>query len=616
MDDYTIAKEKADRRSTQSYYDAYASNGSKGENKGKLERTDVFRNGFSRYNIQTEELIPGTLSEWTAPNCSGFPMDYDRNTNCVYTDGSDGHCLLIGATGSKKSRLVVMPTVRLLAASGEAMIVCDPKGEIYRRTADFLEKRGYCIRAINLRDPERGDGWNILSVPYSLYCDGDIDKACEYINDITANLIPITSNDPFWDYSARDMLFGLTLLLFRICKGKEQPDDLVNMQSLLKLRGELFSSTSSSFISSSPLWKYAKEDELIRARLQGTVICPSQTMSCIISTFDQHMASFSLQPQMVHLLSHSSFNLNDIGFGKTAVFLIMPDEKTVYHQIIAIFIKQMYELLIDNAYKKTREYRFPTRINFLLDEFTSLPQMTDMPQMITASRSRNIRFMLVIQSKHQLKQRYAEEAETIMSNCSNWLFLTSRETELLREISELSGVTGSNREPLISMSRLQHLNKEAGECLIFSGRKHPYFSHLPDIEEYDRKQFSIRPLSLCKLPAIPEEAYTQEFFFKELISPKQDDNLSELSIPPFGSKPGFLNYKETKVSQELNLNDYKYTTRREESNPLQKQSMDAYIVSLDKRIAELEAKLEAEEAAMKKAENESGMMHSEEEPKA
>ena len=459
--------------STQSYYDAYTSIGNKGDNKGRLERTDVFRSGFSRYNLRSEELIPGTLSKWTAPNCSGFPMDYDKNAGCVYTDGSDSHCLLIGATGSKKSRLVVMPTVRLLAASGEAMIVCDPKGEIYRRTGDFLEKRGYDIRAIDLRDPERGDGWNILSVPYSLYCDGDIDKACEFINDITVNLIPITSNDPFWDYSARDMLFGLTLLLFRICKETKQPEDLVNMRSLLKLRGELFSSTSSMRISNSSLWKYAKEDELIRARLQGTVVCPSDTMSCIISVFDQHMASFSLQPQMVRLLTHSSFNLNDIGFGKTAVFLIMPDEKTVYHQIIAIFIKQMYELLIDNASKKTREYRFPTRINFLLDEFTSLPQMTDMPQMITASRSRNIRFMLVIQSKYQLKQRYKEEAETIMSNCSNWLFLTSREAELLREISELSGVTGSNREPLIRMSRLQHLDKETGECLIFSGRKNP-----------------------------------------------------------------------------------------------------------------------------------------------
>ena len=352
-------------------------------------------------------------------------------------------------------------------------------------------------------------------------------------NDITSNLIPITSSDPFWDYSARDMMFGLTLLLFRICKEKQQPEDLINMRSLLKLRSELFSSTISARISTSPLWRYAKEDELIRARLQGTVVCPSDTMSCIISVFDQHMSSFSLQPKMVSLLSHSSFDLHDIGFGKTAVFLIMPDEKTVYHRIVTIFIKQMYELLIDNAYKNTQEYRFPTRVNFLLDEFTSLPKMTDMPQMITASRSRNIRFMLVIQSKHQLKQRYAEEAETIMSNCSNWLFLTSRETELLREISELSGVTGSNREPLISVSRLQHLDKETGECLVFSGRKYPYFSYLPDIEEYDGNEYAVRPLPTRKAPELPEDTYTKEHYFQELVSSEQNEPLSNSFARPF-----------------------------------------------------------------------------------
>ena len=589
MEKYSDTMGKKDYRSSQSYYDTYTSYGSKGENKGKMERTDVFRAGFSRYNIRTEELTPGALSKWTAPNCSGFPMDYDRNTNCVYMDGSDGHCLLIGATGSKKSRLVVMPAVRLLAASGEAMIICDPKGEIYRRTGDYLEKNGYDIRAIDLRNPERGDSWNILSVPYSLYRDGDVDKACEFINDITSNLIPITSKDPFWDYSAKDMLFGLILLLFRICKEKEQPEDLVNMRSLLKLRSELFSSTISMRISNSALWKYAKEDELIRARLQGTVVCPSDTMSCIISVFDQHMASFSLQPKMVRLLSHSSFDLNNIGFGKTAVFLIMPDEKTIYHQIVAIFIKQMYELLIDNAYKKAKEYRFPTRINFLLDEFTSLPQMTDMPQMITASRSRNIRFMLVIQSKHQLKQRYAEEAETIMSNCSNWFFLSSRETELLREISELSGVVGSNREPLISISRLQHLDKETGECLIFSSRKYPYFSRLPDIEEYDENDFVVRPLPLRKSPNVSEDVYLQEQYFHNLISPEQDAALHESFAAP-DSKGSFSinnNSSNAKFSEELRqfgisaMNDTIH-------NIPSKQDIDAMIADIDRQLAELD----------------------------
>ena len=213
----------------------------------------------------------------------------------------------------------------------------------------------------------------------------------------------------------------------------------------------------------------------------------------------------------------STFDLHNIGFGRDAVFLIMPDEKSTYHKVVSVFIKQMYELLIDNAYKMTKDNRFLSRVNFVLDEFSSLPQISDMPQMITASRSRNIRFTLVVQSKHQLRQRYGEETDTIMANCSNWMFLTSREIELLRELSELGGMTDSNHEPLISISRLQHLEKDAGECLIFSGRKHPYFTELPDINVYDQMQYVSHELPQRNETPLQEDVYSRPNYFENLV---------------------------------------------------------------------------------------------------
>lgn len=504
-------------RTSRSMYEQYVGGGSRqGENKSRFETKNDFRDGFSLYRMQQQILYPGTDCKWDSENCSGVPMDYDSEKGALYVDGSDAHTLLIGATGSKKSRLVVMPTVRMLAAANENMIVCDPKGEIYRRTAGFLDENGYSIHAINLREPQKGDGWNMLTVPYIFYHNGNVDKACEFINDMTINLIPLTAKDPYWDYSSRDVLFGLILLLFKICQDRDLPKNIVNMQGVLRLKEELFCSSESIKIQRSQLWAFAKQDDLIRTRLNGTVICPEKTLSCILSTFDQHMSCFSLQPQMIEMLSTSTFDLQNVGFGKHAIFLIMPDEKATFHKIITIFLKQMYELLIDNAFKKTENNRFPSRVNFILDEFSSLPTISDFPQMITASRSRNIRFVLVVQSKHQLKQRYADETDTIMSNCTNWMFLTSRETSLLREISDLSGMTGTNHEPLISVSRLQHLNKEKGECLIFSGRKYPYIAALPDIDIYD----SAQPPFFAMQPRMSPKA--QDFspdFFTRMVCP-------------------------------------------------------------------------------------------------
>lgn len=497
-----------DTPSVSSYY----ATGYSRSRKAHFEGKSSFRRGFSRYEIKSHRITAGTDCKWDNVNCSGVPVDYDATQKILYVDGSDAHTLLIGATGSKKSRLVVMPSVHTIAAAGEGMVICDPKGEIYERTAYYLDRLGYHIHFINLREPQEGDGWNMLEIPYKLFLAGEVDKACGMINDASISLMPIASRDPYWDYSARDMLFGLTLLLFQLSMDMNQPPETVNMMSVLKLRDELFCSSNTAAIKNTNIWKYAKNFEQIRMRLTGIIVCPERTLSCILSTFDQHMSCFVLQPTVTDLLSRSTFDLNKFGFTKTAVFLIMPDEKTTYHKIITIFLKQIYEFLIDSAFKHTGRNRFPVRVNFILDEFSSLPQISDFPQMVSASRSRNIRFILVIQSKHQLIQRYQDEADTIISNCTNWLFLTSRETKLLQEISELAGTTGTNHEHLISVSWLQHLDKEKGECLVFSGRKYPYLATLPDIDLYDGAQYEILGTKFRDKADFDEDYHSDTYF--------------------------------------------------------------------------------------------------------
>jgi type IV secretion system protein VirD4 len=74
-------------------------------------------------------------------------------------------------------------------------------------------------------------------------------------------------------------------------------------------------------------------------------------------------------------------------------------------------------------------------------------------------------------------------------------------------LNEISGLAGTQKgKPLVSVFKLQHLNKEDGECLVMSGRHYPYFAHLADIDSYDNGEYTIRPISQnyghinCKLP--------------------------------------------------------------------------------------------------------------------
>lgn len=120
---------------------------------------------YARYSIDRMTCeLPSISKPWEV-GCAGVPLFWNPATKTVYNDSLDTHTLVIGPTGSKKSRLVAMPQVRILGSCKENMIVTDPKAEIYRRTASFLEKQGYRIFVLNLRTPSLGDMWNPLTIP-------------------------------------------------------------------------------------------------------------------------------------------------------------------------------------------------------------------------------------------------------------------------------------------------------------------------------------------------------------------------------------------------------------------------------------------------------------------
>lgn len=195
----------------------------------------------------------------------------------------------------------------------------------------------------------------------------------------------------------------------------------------------------------------------------------------------------------------------------------MPDEKTTYHRLISLFVKQCYERLIYLA-QNSEQAAFRIRINYILDEFSTLPTISDFPAMITAARSRNIRFFLFVQSQKQLERRYQVEAETIESNCNNWVFLTSRELSLLKSISALAGQTAEGK-PLISVFALQHLDKEKGEALVFSGRQFPYITDLVDISEIDHDRYEI--LEMRKRTKVLEKTFDSDIDVTGVLEEEQ-----------------------------------------------------------------------------------------------
>jgi hypothetical protein len=108
--------------------------------------------------------------------------------------------------------------------------------------------------------------------------------------------------------------------------------------------------------------------------------------------------------------------------------------------------------------------------------------------MVTAARSRNIRFTFIIQNFAQLYEVYGKEnGETIKGNCGNIVYLISTEMSALEEISKMCGEVKSKEKektsstPLVTVSDLQRL--EQWETIILRLREMPFKTKLtPDFQ--------------------------------------------------------------------------------------------------------------------------------------
>lgn len=432
---------------------------------------------------------------------SGVPL-YNRN-NTIYADISDSHTLIFGNTGTKKTRNFCVPSVYSIGQAGESMIISDPKGEIYRYTSGYLHKEGYQIYVLNLRDVQYSAGWNPLTLPYRYYKEGNKDKAVEMVADFAMQLKALVHSDKevFWENSAMDLFIGLVLMLFE-CTHSES---VVNMASVQNIR--MYIEVEGQGHYQDAFWDFLDtfpEESIVRYRLSAisSLRTTERTLSSILSIFDCMMNVFLFNEKMMGMLSETEINLDSLAERKTVIFLITPDEKTTFHFLVSVFVKKSYEFLIQRAHDNP-DGQLKIRINFILDEFSNFPRISDMPAMISAARSRNIRFILVVQSKQQLTSMYKDDCETIKSNCKNWIFLSCREVTLLREIEFLCGYVSTPEGinmPLMNTTRLQSLKIGwiDSEALILRNGSRPFVTNVRDFSSY--------PQAACPpIPFIPQQ---------------------------------------------------------------------------------------------------------------
>lgn len=413
------------------------------------------------------------------------------------------HVLVIGSSGSGKTRRLVLPNLWLLGRSKAAghpnsILVTDPKAELYRYTAAYFRSLGYQVRTLNLIDPRHSDGYDPLREIVGALERGDLSGAAEGAWDAghafsTVESTRFTREEPIWRQGSESLIAATILYVATHAPSRQR-----TMGTVYRLIAE-YGQDGGALLD---LVFRSTRDLTHPARLAYAVtgLAQDRTRSSILTTVAAHLRLFS-DPNVVAMTSQSDYDLASIGQQPTVVYLLLPDDRSSRNAIAAMYLAQAYSALARLA-AQSPGGRLPVPVYWILDEFANLGQFRDWDKWISVMRGRGMAAMMVIQAMQQLEARYGPDvARVITSNCDTWLLLRTNDRLTAREISEklgqytirLRGASATTRRWEVSTGTSEHLTGRPlltpdevlrwpmGEALVLQAGHHPARLRLADI---------------------------------------------------------------------------------------------------------------------------------------
>lgn len=356
----------------------------------------------------------------------GLDLTFNNNAYNKQKLQSNGlgwiHQLIIGATGTGKSRYFVRPNIYSLPTdpiTGRAIsiVVTDPKGELLSDCGAFLEEHGYVVKVFNLFDMQHSDCYN----PFA-YVREENDVAV-LVNGIVANMGEGKNAGDHWEANASYVLKSICYYIYYELNYKDS-----NFGTVLKLLNEWESSENDDF--KSPYDIRMEDLEKDKGSDHAAVVwwkkvsAKGNELSSIISTA-QTITGIFAQTAIRTMTSTDSMELDKVGDRPTALFIITPPTTKVFNFLAALMYTQLFTLLQNKANKdyKDQGMTLPHKVWFILDEFANVGKIPDFDVQITLIRSAGMFCSIIVQSPSQVEAIYDKITPTILSNCSITLFL-------------------------------------------------------------------------------------------------------------------------------------------------------------------------------------------------
>ena len=361
-----------------------------------------------------------------------------KNHVTALVDCDDIHCLMIGASGVGKTAFFLYPNLEYACASGMSYLALDTKGDLARNYGAVASKYyGYQVSVIDLRNPTRSDGNNLLTLinrymdlarehPDSLTYKARAEKYTKILAKSIVNPGGDSSQrgeNAYFYESAESLLAAVILLLSEYLPPTEGEPEMRHIVSVFKLVQDLLAVDPRSKDQRNGfqiLMDRLPENHRAYMLAGAALTASDQAMASVMSTVLSRLNSF-LDTELEQVLCFdSAIDAETFASQKCAMFLILPEEDATKNFMAGLIIQNLARELFFLA--DENDGKLKNRVVFFCDELGTMPPFDILP-LFSAGRSRRLTLVPIIQSLAQLEKNYGKEgSEIIQDNCQDTIF--------------------------------------------------------------------------------------------------------------------------------------------------------------------------------------------------
>ncbi len=449
---------------------------------------------------------------------------FKDNTVSVPKEFTEAHAIVVGPSGSGKSRTIFIPN--LIERPETSAVVTEVTAQettnppVYRLTSGYRQSIGQKVFYLNPADLDNSTRFNPIDFIHGL---GD---AIYYAHLIITNTTEKSHiGDQIWKQAETHLLTALLLYVWGLGgKKKSEEGGLANLghiRSLLRI-GPL---ALNKLIRSSGI-KDAQNafDEFVRNS------SPNFRLG-VFSGLIQRLNPW-LIPRLVKLTEVSDFTEEELRDNLFTFYLSYPVHRTEYKPLMALALNFITKLGM--------RQKFVHPITLLLDEFAAYGQIPGIEDLLATIRNNEIGIVLGFQDQEQLLKPYSQhEVNVMLANTNTKIFfatgspksqqyisqLLSRETRVKKQISSSGHITKQTYgAPLMEPGEIGTRIKK-DEVLVVRDTRNPLIIKTAATGKYNSYETDF---------PVPQKP-------KKLVDPKIFDDVEEASQ---------ILFSETKAEQQ------------------------------------------------------------------